>query len=84
MIIFAVTKKGFQELESVITTGKYPVWIGSNVLSESELASYRKMDLDITNFSYEIDPANNEELDDALATIAEHHPNERVWLECRP
>ncbi|MBT1065494.1 hypothetical protein KJY73_18045 [Bowmanella sp. Y26] len=84
MIIFAVTKEGFRELEAVIVTGKYPVWIGSNVLSESELASYREMDLDITNFSYEIDPANNEELDDALATIAEHHPNERVWLECRP
>jgi len=84
MIIFAVTKEGFRELEAVILTGKYPVWIGSNVLSESELAIYREMDLDITNFSYEIDPANNEVLDDALATIAEHHPNERIWLECRP
>ena len=84
MIIFAVTKEGFRELEAVIVTGKYPIWIGGKVLSESELASYREMDLDITNFSYEIDPANYEVLDDALATVAEHHPNERVWLECRP
>jgi len=30
-----------------------------------------------------IDPANDEELDDALVTIEEHHPKERVWLECR-
>jgi len=84
MIIFAVTKEGFRELEPVIKTAKYPVWVGGNVLSESELDRYREMDIDITNFSYEIDPANDEELDGALATIAEHHPEERVWLECRP
>ena len=84
MVIFAVTKEGFREFESVIKTGKYPVWIGGDVLNESELDSYRKMDLDITSFSYQIDPSNDEELDDALTTIAEHHPGERVWLECRP
>lgn len=84
MIIFAVTKEGFRELEVVIRTGKYPVWIGGNILSESEIDSYRELDLDITNFSHKIDPANDEELDDALTTIAEHHPDERVWLECRP
>jgi hypothetical protein len=83
MIIFAVTKEGFRELEPVIKTGKYPVWVGGNVLSESELDRYREMDIDITNFSYEIDPANDEELDDALVTIAEHYPKQRVWLECR-
>ncbi|MFK8012019.1 MAG: hypothetical protein AB8B80_08275 [Marinicellaceae bacterium] len=84
MIIFAVTKEGFRELEPVIKTGKYPLWVGGSVLSESELGRYREMDIDITNFSYEIDPASDEELDDALATIAEHHPKERIWLECRP
>ncbi|WP_020413314.1 hypothetical protein [Microbulbifer variabilis] len=84
MVIFATTKEGFRELETVIKTGKYLVWIGCNVLSASELDSYREMKLDITNFSYEIDPVNEEELNEALATIAEHHPGERVWLECRP
>lgn len=84
MVIFAVTKEGFRELEPVIKTGKYSVWTGGNVLNESELRSYREMDLDITNFNYEIDPAKDEELDNALATIAEHHPGQRVWLECKP
>ncbi|WHI52748.1 hypothetical protein P3339_08290 [Microbulbifer sp. MLAF003] len=84
MVIFATTKEGFRELEAVIKTGKYPVWIGCNVLSASEIDSYREMKLDITNFSYEIDPVNEEELNEALTTIAEHHPGERVWLECRP
>jgi hypothetical protein len=83
MIIFAVTKEGFQELEPVIKTGKYPVWIGGNVLSESELDRYREMDINITSFRYVIDPANDEELDDALVTIEEHHPKERICLECR-
>ncbi|WP_428241541.1 hypothetical protein [Gynuella sp.] len=84
MIIFAVTKNGFLELETVIKSGLYPVWVGANVLSEEELSNYREMDIDITNFSYEIDPSNDEELDDALITVAEHHPGERVWLECKP
>ncbi|HMW73570.1 MAG TPA: hypothetical protein PKD17_17210 [Cellvibrionaceae bacterium] len=84
MVIFVVTKDGFRELEVIIKTGFYPVWVGANVLSEHELGRYRNMDLDITNFSYEIDPADSEALTDALATIAEHHPGERVWLEYRP
>lgn len=84
MIIFAVTKEGFLELEPVIRTGSYHIWIGNNVLSDSELDSYRKMGVDITNFNYAIAPENKDELDGALETIAEHHPGERVWLECRP
>lgn len=42
MIIFVVTKEGFRELEPIIKTGKYPVWIGDNVLSEPELDRYRE------------------------------------------
>lgn len=79
MVIFVVTKEGFRELEPVIKTGNYPVWIGGDVLSASDLDDYRKMDLDITNFSFAIDPADEGELDNALETIAEHHPGERVF-----
>ena len=84
MIIFAVTKEGFLELEPVIRTGRYHIWIGSNVLSDTELNSYREQGIEITNFNYAIDPANKDELDGAINTIAEHHPGVRVWIECRP
>ena len=84
MIILATTRNGFFELDPVIETGKYPVWIGSNVLTEDEIAKYRSRGVELTNFSYSIYPNNKDELDDAIATITEHHPGKRVWLECLP
>ena len=45
MIIFAVTNQGFLELEPVIRTGRYHIWIGSNVLSELALNNYREQEL---------------------------------------
>lgn len=84
MVIFVVTRKGFKELEPIIKSGKYPVWVGEGVLTETEIDEVRNMEVDLTNFSYEINPEDDEALDSALSTIAEHHPNQRVWLECKP
>ncbi|MBB3060610.1 hypothetical protein [Microbulbifer rhizosphaerae] len=84
MIIFSVTRKGFKELEPIIKSGKYPVWIGGNVLSEEEVEAVRDENVSLTNFSYQIYPTDKEALEEALCTIAEHHPKERVWCECQP
>ena len=82
MVIFAVTRNGYVELEPIIKSALYPVWVGGGVLNEQELDSLRSIDIDLTNFNYVIDPGDDSALDEALATIAEHHPNERVWIEC--
>jgi hypothetical protein len=84
MVIFAVTRKGYLELEPIIKSALYPVWVGGDVLNEQELDSLRSSNIDLTNFSYTIAPCDDRALDEALITIAEHHPNERVWLECLP
>lgn len=84
MVIFALTRKGFEELESIIKSGDYPVWIGSNVLSGEEIEELRASNIPVTNFTYQIDPVDKEALLEALCTIAEHHPDERVWCECQP
>ncbi|WHI52368.1 hypothetical protein P3339_06185 [Microbulbifer sp. MLAF003] len=84
MVIFAVTRSGYTELEQIIRSALYPVWVGDGVLNEQEIDSLRSSDIDLTNFNYAIDPSDDSALDEALATIAEHHPNERVWLECLP
>lgn len=84
MIIFASTKKGYSELESLVLSSKYPVWIGKGVLSDEEMSLVREKGVNLTHFNHEIDVRNELELRGALQTIAEHHPGERVWLECQP
>jgi phosphoribosylformimino-5-aminoimidazole carboxamide ribonucleotide (ProFAR) isomerase len=84
MIILVVTRNGFDELKSIIDTGKYPVWIGGGVLSETEIETLRKNDVDLTDFNYSIEADSKEDIECALQTISEHHPGERVWLECQP
>lgn len=84
MVIFAGTSEGFKELEPIIRSGKYPVWIGAGVLTEDEMDEIRELGVDLTNFLYAIDLGNSEVVEEALESIALHHPNERVWLECIP
>ena len=84
MIIFVLSKEGFEELESIIHTGKYPVWVGGGVLTDIEISIVREKGVDLTTFSYLINPTDEKAIEEALVIIAEKHPGERVWLECQP
>jgi len=84
MIIFLLSKEGFKELENIIHTGKYPVWVGGGVLTDVEISTVREKGVDLTSFSYLINPTDDKAIKEALAIISEHHPGERVWLECQP
>ncbi|MCV6623460.1 MAG: hypothetical protein OIF51_17105 [Cellvibrionaceae bacterium] len=84
MVIFVITREGFIELEPIVSTGLYPVWIGAGVLSSEEVNFIRSRNIDITDFSYRIDPGNKQELEAALSIISEHHPGEKVWVDCQP
>lgn len=84
MVVFAITREGYLELEPIIKTLNYPVWVGAGVLSNSELAELRSLGLDLTNFSYSIEPNDMETILGALADISVHYPGHRIWLECQP
>ena len=84
MVIFAGTREGFKELEPIIRSGKYPVWIGAGVLIDDEINEIRNLGVQLTNFLYAIDLGNSEVVKETLESIALHHPNERVWLEVIP
>ncbi len=84
MVIFVLSKEGFKELENIIHTGKYPVWVGGGVLSDIEISTVREKGVDLTGFSYLINPTDDETIKEVLEIIAEHHPGERVWLEYQP
>lgn len=84
MVIFVATNEGYKELEPIIRSGKYPVWVGAGVLTEGEMAEVRQGGVYLTNFLYAVDLGNSEVVEESLETIALHHPKERVWLECMP
>jgi len=50
VIIFVLSKEGFNELESIIYTGKYPVWVGGGVLTGIEMSTVREKGVDLTSF----------------------------------
>jgi predicted ATPase len=57
------------------------VWCSSDAISEAE---YRQRELkDFSRFIYPLQNAKPDELEGALSTIAEHHPNETIWVESR-
>ncbi len=84
MVIFVITREGYLELESIIKTTKYPVWVSAGVLSSGELAQLREEGVFLTNFVYSIEPNDIVTINSALESISLHHPGHRVWLECTP
>ena len=84
MVVFAITREGYLELEPIIKTLNYPVWVGAGVLSTDELAELRSLGLNLTDFSYAIEPTDIETIQGALETISMHHPEQRVWVEYQP
>lgn len=84
MVVFVITREGYLELEQIIKTFNYPVWVGAGVLTTNECANLRSSGLDLTDFSYSINPNDIETILGALDTIAIHHPGHRIWLEYQP
>lgn len=83
MIFFALTSAGLEEAVSHAKPQQDAVWCGANAISETEFAAcegvYRGVPL--TRFAHALESAQLREIADAAATIEEHHPGQRVWLE---
>ena len=71
-------------MKPFIESGKYPIWLNDEVISQSELEHLREQSIEVSYFNYVVDINDEESREEALFTIAEHHPNERIWSESRP
>ena len=58
-----------------------PVWCGSNAIGDSE---FEAIEANLTRFTYPLAHSDEESMQSAVATIEEHHPEERIWIEGRP
>ena len=57
------------------------VWVGSNAVSQEEHRRIVAEGVKLTRFEYPLSGVSAEVVSDALSTVAEHHPNEVVWVQ---
>lgn len=81
MVFLALTHKGFEEAKIMSMSKKAPNWIGADILSPSECETFRRNGMNLTVFSQPQPLKDLPAIQDALNTIAEHHPDETVWVE---
>jgi hypothetical protein len=79
MVFLAVNRSGYEAYRALGISGA--LWVGAGVLSDEELASLRRLGVDVTNFNYEIELHDSEVISGAVDTIKEHHPGEVLWMQ---
>ncbi|RYY75400.1 MAG: hypothetical protein EOO52_08325 [Gammaproteobacteria bacterium] len=84
MVILIATRKGYEEMKPVIYSGLYPVWLGAEILSQEEKDAVRALGINLTDFNYSINIQDFSEIECAVETIREHHPNHKIWVEWEP
>ena len=77
MVFLAISPAGLSE--AIALANGSPVWCSAEAITEEEFE--RLESGNVTRLSYEISDQGREVLNEALATIREHHPQERIWIE---
>lgn len=81
MVYLILTRRGYEEVLRELQRVPSPVWVNQGVLSAEELASVRAAGTAITDFTRFITPSSASAIEEAAATVREHHPNECIWVE---
>lgn len=79
MVYLALTPQGLRDVLDPSEAAKTPIWCSADALSEAEFEKLERGN--ITRFTYSLADADIATIQDALATIEEHHPGELVWIE---
>jgi hypothetical protein len=81
MVILVLTKHGFQEIEAILKNPNIKCWINQHILTKDEITEYKNKGIHITDFVYDIDSNSEEQINNALELLHEHHPGEVVFVE---
>ena len=82
MVFLAITPKGLEDAMRNFAQTAEAVWCGADALSEAEFTV--KALKGVTRLSYGLTGENAVLIQDALGTIAEHHPGQSIWVEVLP
>jgi hypothetical protein len=81
MVFLALTPRGLGDAMRISSETGGAVWCAAEAVSESEFAASAPHN--VSRFAYELTGENTALLEDALGTIAEHHPGQSIWVEAR-
>ncbi|MBB3274711.1 MULTISPECIES: hypothetical protein [unclassified Pseudoxanthomonas] len=79
MVFLARTRSGLREALDLAAAAGGAVWCSAAAISENDFRSHQGVPL--TRFSDSISFAHVEDIARTIATIDEHHPGVRIWLE---
>lgn len=79
MVHLVLTPQGLQEILAALPDAENAMWCSADALSEDEFDKLRRGNM--TRFDYSLADADQETIAGAIATIEEHHPGERIWVE---
>jgi len=83
MVLFALRRGAvLEELEIARQLG-CAVWVGSDALTDSEFQRYGSDGVEVSRFAYALSEVTAQVVDDALETVALHHPGETIWVQHR-
>lgn len=80
MVFFARNTQSAEEAVTLARQINCDLWVGSDCMSEQEHKFLIGNGLRVTRFSFPVEDASREILDNALATIREHHPEAIIWV----
>ncbi len=80
MIYIVLTANG---LENILSALNKPgeLWLVPGVTDDNFIAKLRASGWGVTIWTHTIDFSNKDELETALTTVREHHPEQSIWLE---
>jgi len=80
VVFLAISRESALEAIALAKSGGHHVWVGSNALSQDEHQAQLAKGVRLTRFSYSL-MAGSDTIDEAVATIREHHPADTIWVQ---
>jgi len=81
MVYLALDRSSALEAIASAKSGGYSVWVGSDAISEQEHRRFGSEGVNLTRFIYPLNGVDASVVDEALATVEEHHPGETIWVQ---
>lgn len=79
MVYLALTPQGLQEVLTMLDAMAISVWCSADAISEAEFSRLKRRN--VTRLNYSVPYGDHAAIMNALGTIHDHHPGERIWIE---